>query len=275
MTDHNRLPERREMLSTEQIERRIAEFPQWHYSFDLRGHRTPIFDEKNVFRHGQRRKYFMDPTVRYFGGSLEGKRVLDLGCNAGFWSLACVEAGCDFVLGIDGRQTHVDQANFVFEVKEIRDDGYRFIRGNIQEMDLRQFGQFDIVLFLGLMYHINRPVEIMEQIASVSKDFLIIDTVISGMEGSLFELRRELTEDPRNSLDYELVMVPTADAVHDLATEFGYSVGTLTPRFRNRKGENDYRGAHDYRTGRRRAFLCSKKTNVSEIPVEYEKVSVR
>jgi ribosomal protein L11 methylase PrmA len=41
--------------------------------------------------------------------------VLDLGCNAGFWSLAAIDAGADLVVGIDGRQMHIDQANLVFE----------------------------------------------------------------------------------------------------------------------------------------------------------------
>ncbi|MGH2699183.1 MAG: DUF1698 domain-containing protein, partial [Actinomycetota bacterium] len=53
------------------------------------------------------------------GGSLRGKRVLDLGCNAGFWSLEALDRGADFVLGIDGRDMHIEQAEFVFEVKEI------------------------------------------------------------------------------------------------------------------------------------------------------------
>jgi tRNA (mo5U34)-methyltransferase len=45
--------------------------------------------------------------------------VLDFGCIAGYWSLRAVQTGCDFVLGIDGRQMHIDQANFVFDVKEV------------------------------------------------------------------------------------------------------------------------------------------------------------
>jgi len=62
----------------------------------------------------------MEPLSELYGGSLKGKRVLDLGCNAGFWSLDALERGADFVLGLDGRRMHIDQANFVFEVKENR-----------------------------------------------------------------------------------------------------------------------------------------------------------
>ena len=105
-------------MHDEEIKERIAGFPHWHYQFDLKGNLTPIFKKTHVKRHAQRKKHFFDPLVGLFGGSLEGKRLLDLGCNAGFWLLCAVPAGCDYVLGIDGRKLHVDQANFVFEAKK-------------------------------------------------------------------------------------------------------------------------------------------------------------
>src|SRR5450759_3603387 len=94
---------------------RVDAFTQWHYEFDLGdGVVTPIFNRDHVNRHKQRARYFFDPLVNHCcGGSLAGKRVLDVGCNAGYWSLKALEAGADFVLGIDGRKMHVDQANLV------------------------------------------------------------------------------------------------------------------------------------------------------------------
>ena len=103
------------MADTEALRERVASFPRWHYEFDLGGVRTPILDRAHVNRHAQRRAYFFAPLTRLCGGSLAGKRVLDLGCNAGFWSLAAIDAGADLVVGIDGRQMHIDQANLVFE----------------------------------------------------------------------------------------------------------------------------------------------------------------
>src|SRR5690349_25791 len=95
------------------LHERIAAFPRWHYEFDLQGEKTPIYDPTRRNRHLQRRKYFFDPLVQLAGGSLKGKRVLDLGCNAGYWSLLAAQAGADYVLGIDGRQMHIDQSNLV------------------------------------------------------------------------------------------------------------------------------------------------------------------
>jgi hypothetical protein len=70
-------------MQDEEIRERIASFPHWHYQFDLKGNLTPIFKKGHVKRHAQRKKHFFDPLVGLFGGSLEGKRILDLGCNAG------------------------------------------------------------------------------------------------------------------------------------------------------------------------------------------------
>src|SRR4051794_8865397 len=100
------------------LQKRVESFPNWHYEFDLGGGVvTPIFDEAHVNRHRQRQELIVAPLVELCGGDLRGKRVLDLGCNAGYWSLQVIQRSCDFVLGIDGRQMHVDQAELVFECK--------------------------------------------------------------------------------------------------------------------------------------------------------------
>jgi tRNA (mo5U34)-methyltransferase len=251
-------------MRDEEIKRKIASFPRWHYQFDLKGNLTPIWDETWANRHRQRKEYFFDPLVQLCGDSLRGKRVLDLGCNAGFWSLWAARAGCDYVLGIDGRQMHVDQSNFVFEVEGIDEDRYDFFVGNIFEVDFRQFGRFDVVLCLGLLYHVSKPVELLEKISEINDDVLVIDTALSSLPRPSFEVRRESLEDPRMAVDYELVMIPTWEAVRDLVQQFGYGVAALKPGF------DDYMGAEDYRNGRRRAFLCAKETDVSRVSAEIE-----
>ncbi len=251
-------------MRDEEIEQKIASFPRWHYRLDLKGHITPIFDEKVATRHEERKRYFFDPLVRLFGGSLAGKRVLDLGCNAGFWSLCAARAGCDYVLGIDGRRMHVDQANFVFEAEEVERSRYDFVEGDLFGIDFREFGRFDVVLCLGLMYHISKHMDLMEKISEVNDDVLVIDSRLSTLPGSSFAVRHQRLENPLNAVDYELVMIPTWKAVRDLGQQFGYRVASLKPHF------EDYTGSDDYRNGNRRAFLCAKTTDVSRMPAEIE-----
>jgi len=253
-------------LDPAEIRRRMDAFERWHYEFDLNGVKTPISDPTRVNRHRQRRRYFFDPIVEAAGGSLEGKRVLDLGCNAGFWSLCAIEAGADYVLGIDGRQMHVDQASLVFEVKGIEPGRYDFVTGNIFDYDFASHGNFDVVLCLGLMYHISKHMQLLEIIDSINDDLLLIDTALSLAPGSFMRVHKESTDSPRNAVDYDIVMSPTEKALTDMVGQFGYSTAVLKPRF------TDWTGSPEYRFGQRKAFLCAKKTDLSTLSVPTEKV---
>jgi tRNA (mo5U34)-methyltransferase len=241
-------------MSDDELARRIASFPDWHYDFDLRGQRTrPAATADKAPRRAQ---YFMDPVIEYFGGSLAGKRVVDLGCNAGYFSLKTIEAGCDFVLGIDGRQMHVDQANLVFEANEIDPARYEFACANILDFDYEAKGPFDLVLCLGVLYHLSKPVDLFELIAPVNTDLLVIETKLTPRPGSLLSLRREGLGGFKNAVDYELVMIPTAEAVLALASQFGYHARIL--------GNSDSIGLAKYRFGIMKAFVCSKTPDLDE-----------
>lgn len=250
-------------MKKEEVLEKISSFERWHYQFDLNGYKTPIHDKTKINRHIQRRKYFFDPVVDLLGGTLTGKRILDLGCNAGFWSLQAIENGCDFVLGIDGRQMHIDQANFVFNVNQVEKSRYEFIRGNVFEINFKKFGSFDIVFFLGLMYHINKPIALMEKISDINTDILIIDTAVLDQKGSFLKIVHESINDFRNAVENELVLLPTRQAVFDIVQQFGYNIVMLKPKFK------DFTGAEDYKT-RRRAFLCAKKTQFVNLSAEEE-----
>lgn len=247
-------------MDRDEVERRVASFPQWHYQFDLNGVQTPIFDAGHVNRHRERERYFFEPLLRLCGGSLAGKRVLDLGCNAGYWSLKAIQAGADYVCGIDGRQMHIDQANLVFEVKGVQPERYQFVTGNIFE---HEFGSepFDIVLCLGLLYHVAQPVHLINLINRTSRNLAVIDTNISLIPGPVFQLRNEPIDDPRASAEFGFVLHPSRSAVVRLVRAAGFTVRVLAPHF------GDWTASADYRY-ERRAFLCAKETDLSSIPNE-------
>jgi tRNA (mo5U34)-methyltransferase len=247
---------------TERLRERIASFPRWHYEFDFDGVRTPIFNRGHVNRNTQRKNYFFAPLVRLCGGSLAGKRVLDLGCNAGFWSLAAIDAGADFVLGIDGRQMHIDQANLVFDAKGVEPNRYRFQRSDVFDVELHA-EPFDIVLCLGLLYHVRKPFELLERIAAWNADLLVIDTRLAArVRGPYFRVVRQDLDEPRSALDRPIALHPTSAAVALLAREYGYRCAMLRPRF------TDWRASGMYREGRRRAFICAKRTRLDDLDTE-------
>ena len=222
-------------MDKDEITRTIASFPRWNYEFDLRGVFTPVASKSAPIRVAEARKYLIETLVNLYGGSLRGQRVLDIACNAGFWSLQAIENECDFVLGVDGRQMHIDQANFVFQVKGIEEHRYKFVHGNIFDVDLREFGTFDIVLCLGFFHHIGKHMDLLEKIAQVNSDILVLETRVSRIPGAYMAIQYESTDITVNSLDYSLTMVPTKQAVLGMVQQHGYTVAMLRPSVRHRR----------------------------------------
>lgn len=247
------------------LSERIAELAPWHYEFEIGNLKIEIDNPVKKNRHQQRRKYFFDPLVESMGSSLKGKRILDLGCNAGFWSLLCIEAGCDSIVGIDGRKRHIDQANLIFDLNEIDSNRYEFISADIYELDFRKLGDFDIVLCLGLFYHINKPMLLLEKISDVNTEILMIDTQISTQRGAFLELKIEDVSKSRQGLS-NIAMFPSPSALNAMLSNLGYSTIVLTPEF------DDWTRCKDYRIGHRRCFIASKVGDFDSFPASFSDV---
>ncbi len=105
-------------------------------------------------------------------GTVRGMRILDLGCHAGYWSLQAIEAGADFVVGIDGRQINIYQANLVLEAKGVDPSRYQFELGNFFDYPP---GSVDLVLCLGVQYHVSSPVELFDLMAATGAELAARD----------------------------------------------------------------------------------------------------
>jgi len=106
---------------------------------------------------------------------LSGKSVLDVGCNAGFYSIEMKRRGAARVLGIDSQRDLIRQAMFVRQRLCLEID-YR--RMSVYDLDPRELGQFDITLALGLIYHCKHLVLALEKLFLVTRELLILETAI-------------------------------------------------------------------------------------------------
>lgn len=107
---------------------------------------------------------------------LSGKTVLDVGCNAGFYSFRCRERNAKYVLGVDARLWHVRQARFA--AMGLQQDSIDFRRSSVYELSPTTTGKFDIVLALGLIYHLKHIYQAVDNLYHITNDLLIIETAI-------------------------------------------------------------------------------------------------
>jgi SAM-dependent methyltransferase len=242
-----------------ELARRLADHPDWLYEIELgTGVYTPVSNRKMVNRQRERGRYFFDALLTLSGSSLAGRRVLDLGCGCGYWALRALEAGAEFVLGIDAKQSRIEQAELVFEARGIDRARYRFELGNAVDFDR---GGFDVVLCLGLLSHVARPLELFAAIARAEPQLAVIDTEVSRERLAVFELARPYGSG--DSVEYPFVLVPSPAAVAEMAANFGFHTLALAPRI------EDPAGMGDYRRRRRLAFICSRgELPPNDLPVE-------
>jgi len=106
---------------------------------------------------------------------LSGQSVLDVGCNAGFYSIELKRRGAARVVGIDSQRELIRQAEFVRQVLNL-DIVYQ--RRSVYDLDPRELGQFDVTLALGLIYHCKHLVLALEKLFLVTRKLLVLETAI-------------------------------------------------------------------------------------------------
>jgi 2-polyprenyl-3-methyl-5-hydroxy-6-metoxy-1,4-benzoquinol methylase len=127
------LPRRPGGLSDEEIRKAFAKYDLWHYAYEFDGGLS-----------------FSAHHNEAQNGSLQGKRVLDIACNSGFWSIQCALLGAD-VVGFDARVELIEQANLVKSIVGINRVKFKLL--DFWNMSPRLLdGTFDIVLNLGILY---------------------------------------------------------------------------------------------------------------------------
>jgi len=116
---------------------------------------------------------------------VQGKTCLDVGCSSGFFSLKMKELGAKYVLGIDyGEQVKaIEQANFAAGATGLDVDFRLMSAYDVHQLDRR----FDVVIFLGVFYHLRHPLLALESIRKVTNGSLLMQTITTAHETRSYE----------------------------------------------------------------------------------------
>ena len=112
-------------------------------------------------------------AIEPFLDDLAGKTVLDIGCNAGFFAMRVKERGAARVVGIDIDPLVLRQARFLSERTGLEVELYER-----SAYDILDWGPFDIVLCLGVLYHLRHPLLALDNIARICQGRLFAQMVI-------------------------------------------------------------------------------------------------
>lgn len=161
-------------LTPEAIRQRVRELGDWFHNLNLRGVQTAPAHFLGDYPEVKWRNFANSVPI-----DLRGKSVLDIGCNAGFYSIEMKRRGADRVLGVDFDDQYLAQAQFAAEVSEAEIEFRK-----LSVYDLGALGEkFDIVLFMGVLYHLRHPLLALDLIHEhVAKDLLVFQSMQRGSD---------------------------------------------------------------------------------------------
>jgi len=157
---------------------------EWFYSYELPdGSTTPTYHGSDIKAiHDTRLQMLESCLEESLGPDRNGLSALDLASHQGWFAYNMARSGFSPVLGIDARQSHVDDSSLIAQIYEMGNLSFR--QGDIHTQNPEQLGQFDVVLMLGLLYHLENPVGALRICRNLCRKLCVIETqIVPGMTG--------------------------------------------------------------------------------------------
>ena len=125
--------------------------------------------------HNARRE-MIEPVVKAaLRAAGPGASVLDLGCNEGWFAHRALEWGAARVVGIDVREANIRRARLIAAHYGL--DGVEFRAMDV--FDAAQLGTFDVVLVLGLIYHLENPIGALRVARACTRGTAVVESQLT------------------------------------------------------------------------------------------------
>jgi tRNA (mo5U34)-methyltransferase len=169
--------------------RRVDELGPWFHNYELAsGVWTNPSGRFPGVEYPLERWRLIEPLLP----DVKDKFCLDVGCSSGFFSVKLKELGAAYVLGIDFEQQPqaIQQAQFAARTLGL-DVDFR----NMSAYDLSGLPRkFDIILFMGVFYHLRHPLVALEAVRALCEGAMIFQTITTQHQMNFSELNAAVTQ---------------------------------------------------------------------------------
>jgi tRNA (mo5U34)-methyltransferase len=181
------------MKTKAEVEEQIRSLGWWYQHFEFpNGARTG--DGKEPGYDAETRWRLIEQHVPK---DLTGKTVLDMGGNAGFFSIQMKLRGAAKCILVDPLIEFIEQAKFAssqfgVELDLAVEDAHTFC--------LTTEERFDYVIFLGLLYHLKYPSLVLDRLSEMTKEMIFIQSNILGNETDSYDQKTDYERDRDDSI---------------------------------------------------------------------------
>ncbi len=142
----------------------------WCHPIDLGGGLVTRPEQRVRQRFARRLRLLSLPE------DLTGKSVLDIGAWDGFFAFECERRGAARVLAIDKYAWDVHGKDGFLLARSVLGSKVESMHLTAEDLDADVVGQFDLVLFLGVLYHLRSPIGVLERLRRVTRGTLVCET---------------------------------------------------------------------------------------------------
>jgi tRNA (mo5U34)-methyltransferase len=153
------------------LAQRVAELSPWFHNIDLNGVQTAPEHLLGDFPNFKWQK-----IANLFPADLQGASVLDIGCNAGFYSIALKQRNAGQVLGIDLEDRCLEQGRFAAATLGLDIEFRKMCLYDVDQLP----GRFDYVLFMGVFYHLRYPLLALDKAVKKTRGNLVFQSMLRG-----------------------------------------------------------------------------------------------
>jgi tRNA (mo5U34)-methyltransferase len=159
------------------VARKVAAIKFWFHTIELpHGVTTPGAGDPN---------YQRGASEIYFGMGIQGRSVLDVGAWDGFFSFDAERRGAADVLAVDDLAWRPNGPGdkTAFELaRNALGSSVRDRQIDLPDVTVEEVGQFDVVLYNGIFYHVLDPIHQLIEMAKIARHMLTIETWIDNLD---------------------------------------------------------------------------------------------
>jgi tRNA (mo5U34)-methyltransferase len=153
------------------VDAEIRSFAPWFHNLHLPDGRQTAPDHPL----GDFPAFKWEQIAGHLPDDLSGVSALDIGCNAGFYSFALAARGAH-VTAIDHDPHYLRQAEWARAEFGLGEEQVRLVQMGVYDL-ARSSEAFDLVLFLGVLYHLRYPLLALDIVAQRARGMLVVQTL--------------------------------------------------------------------------------------------------
>jgi tRNA (mo5U34)-methyltransferase len=163
-----------------ELREEIEQPPPWRYAWQLGGGLvTPVVGPELPDIHRTRLELMEGAVRAALAAAGPDATAIDLACNEGWFSHRLLKWGAAHVIGIDIRPQLIRRAELMRAHFGICAERLELRCADVLDLDTAALGTFDVVLCLGLVYHLENPIGAIRIARKLTRDVCIIESQLT------------------------------------------------------------------------------------------------